>query len=75
MTPAPKILVINPGSTSTKVAVFRGRKCVFDKELKHPSKSLARYDSVLAQLDFRRRAIQPSGRCSATNRKNSEPVS
>ena len=55
--PAPKILVINPGSTSTKIAVFRGRRAVFERELKHPAKSLGRFDSVLAQLDFRRRAI------------------
>ena len=31
-----KILVINPGSTSTKIGVFEDEKLLFDKTLRHP---------------------------------------
>ena len=31
----PTIFVINPGSTSTKIALYRGRRCAWDIEVKH----------------------------------------
>jgi len=30
-----KILVINPGSTSTKIAVFDGENSIFEKIIRH----------------------------------------
>ena len=32
-----KILVINPGSTSTKIGVYEDEKLLFDKTLRHPA--------------------------------------
>ena len=53
---ATKILVINPGSTSTKVALFAGRKAVFDVELNHPRKTIEAFNDVMDQADLRRQA-------------------
>ena len=52
-----KILVINPGSTSTKVALFVGHRSRFQEHLRHAPKSLEAFPAVVAQTDFRRRAI------------------
>ena len=52
-----KILVINPGSTSTKIAVYEGRNSVFLKTIRHSAEQLARYDCVAAQYEFRKEMI------------------
>ena len=52
-----RILVINPGSPSTTVAVFENAPCLGEKDLKHSSDELTKYDSALDQLDMRRTAI------------------
>ena len=41
------ILVINPGSTSTTIAVFRGEEKVFDETLRHSREELAPFHPVL----------------------------
>lgn len=57
MTTTYKILAINPGSTSTKVAVFENDKEVFATTLRHSSEEIGRYKTILDQLDFRREVI------------------
>lgn len=52
-----KILAINPGSTSTKIAVFEGRKSVFLKSIKHTAEQLADYQSIGDQYEFRKEAV------------------
>ena len=52
------ILVINPGSTSTKIAVFRGEEKVFDETIRHSREELAPFRWVMEQVDFRRAAIE-----------------
>ena len=52
-----KILAINPGSTSTKVAVFENDKELFSTTLRHSSEEIGRYKTILDQLDFRREVI------------------
>ncbi len=52
-----KILVINPGSTSTKVAVFEGRNSVFLKTIRHSTEQLAHYDNIASQYEFRKEII------------------
>ena len=47
------ILVVNPGSTSTKVAVYRNAEPVHLKEYRHTREELAPYSSVLDQLEWR----------------------
>ena len=52
-----RILVINPGSTSTKIAVYEGEKQVFLKNIIHPAQELAPFATTYDQLDYRIGAI------------------
>lgn len=47
------ILVINPGSTSTKVAVYEDKKQVFMSSITHSDEELKRFNSVSEQHQFR----------------------
>lgn len=49
-----KILVLNPGSTSTKIAVFTGDTPLFTQTLTHTPEELAAFDRVAEQYAFRR---------------------
>lgn len=51
------ILVINPGSTSTKIAVFEETARLFDKSVSHSSDEIKKYPSIAAQYEFRHEAI------------------
>lgn len=51
------LLVINPGSTSTKVAVFINDKLIQESVLKHDVADLARFPSIIDQLEFRKNII------------------
>lgn len=51
------ILAINPGSTSTKVALYDQERPLLDMTLRHTAEELARFPSVAAQLDWRRELI------------------
>ena len=55
--PIPKILVINPGSTSTKIAVFQGEVCLMSQTIRHYLDDLIHYQSVIAQYEFRKDII------------------
>ena len=48
-----KILVINPGSTSTKVSLFLDEELLFEKNLFHDAPELLKYPHVNNQLPFR----------------------
>lgn len=52
-----KILAINPGSTSTKIAVFENAKQVFLKNIKHTSEELAGFEKITDQYEFRKNII------------------
>jgi len=52
-----KSLVINPGSTSTKIGIFEDETLLFDETLRHSTEEIARYDSIIDQKDFRRDII------------------
>lgn len=52
-----KILAINPGSTSTKVAVYRNSKSVFLKTIRHHSEELQRFAKIADQFEFRKEII------------------
>lgn len=54
---AHRILVINPGSTSTKVGVFEGDRSVFTKTVDHDAAKLAEFPDVSSQLPYRRETI------------------
>ncbi len=55
-----KILVINPGSTSTKIAVFEDKKPVFVETIRLSNEETANFSSVLDQTDFRRQQVLDS---------------
>jgi butyrate kinase len=52
-----KILVINPGSTSTKIAVYENIKSVLLKTLRHSQEDLAGFTDIPGQYAFRKEAI------------------
>lgn len=51
------ILAINPGSTSTKVAVYDGETQLFVKNIKHSAEEIAKYDRIADQYEFRKSLI------------------
>jgi butyrate kinase len=55
-----RVLAINPGSTSTKIAVYEGERERFTKELKHTAEELHPFDGqpITAQFHFRKAAIE-----------------
>ncbi|MFO8041596.1 MAG: butyrate kinase [Alkalispirochaeta sp.] len=57
MAPVQLVLAINPGSTSTKIAVFHGERCLLERSVTHTLQELARFPSVNDQRDYRREAI------------------
>lgn len=52
-----KLLIINPGSTSTKIGVYEGEKEVLEETLRHSSEEILKYDTIFDQLDFRKEVI------------------
>ncbi|WP_051002315.1 butyrate kinase [Virgibacillus halodenitrificans] len=55
--PQYRILVINPGSTSTKIGVFNNEHCIFEKTLRHNVEELSRFPHVVDQFEFRKQVI------------------
>ena len=55
---AVRSLIINPGSTSTKIAVFEDTDKVFDKTLRHSTEELAEYEKIADQKGFRKDIIE-----------------
>lgn len=47
------ILVINPGSTSTKVAIFKNRELLAKKEIYHKPEELSGFEGILDQREYR----------------------
>ncbi|MCD7033226.1 butyrate kinase [Metabacillus sp. GX 13764] len=52
-----RILVINPGSTSTKIGVFDNERGIFEKTLRHDADEINSFNSVINQYEFRKQAI------------------
>ena len=52
-----KLLIINPGSTSTKVSVFEGRACLCEQNIFHDAPELMRFSDVNSQLPFRKQIV------------------
>ena len=52
-----KVLVINPGATSTKIAVFEEDQQLFKLGLDHSAEELDQFDKVIDQADYRKKAI------------------
>ena len=52
-----RVLVINPGSTSTKLAVFDNETPVLEKTLRHATAELDKYERISEQFEFRKQVI------------------
>lgn len=52
-----RVFAINPGSTSTKVAMFDGDRCLFSKNVAHDAAELAKFKGMPEQLPYRRDMI------------------
>ena len=52
-----KVFAINPGSTSTKIAMFEGDKEVFFKNVSHDAEKLKEFKEIRDQFDYRKETI------------------
>ncbi|HLO12253.1 MAG TPA: butyrate kinase [Pseudoneobacillus sp.] len=52
-----RILVINPGSTSTKIGVFDNEMSILEKTIRHESETINRFDNIIDQYEFRKNTI------------------
>lgn len=50
-----RILAINPGSTSTKIAVYDNEKQILVKSIDHKVEDLEKYDKVQEQFEMRKK--------------------
>lgn len=57
MTEKNLILAINPGSTSTKIAIYNGTEQLFLKNIKHAAEELAPFAKIADQYEFRKELI------------------
>ncbi|KGG80102.1 butyrate kinase [Caloranaerobacter azorensis H53214] len=51
------VLAINPGSTSTKVAVYQGKEKVILKKIEHSASDLEKFDKITDQYEYRLKLI------------------
>ena len=52
-----KSLIINPGSTSTKIGVFEDETLLFEETLRHSTEEISQYATIADQKDFRKKII------------------
>lgn len=52
-----RVLVINPGSTSTKVALYRGTRCAAQETTRHSAKTLRSFHTLIDQVPMRQAAV------------------
>lgn len=53
-----RVLAVNPGSTSTKFAVYDGENQVFSSTLNHSVEELSKFKSIIDQFEMRRTEIE-----------------
>ena len=52
-----KLLIINPGSTSTKIGVYEDEKEILEETIRHTNEEIKRYDTIFDQFGFRKEVI------------------
>lgn len=52
-----RILVINPGSTSTKIGVFDNDVQILEKTIRHSTEEMADFPAIIDQFQFRKQTI------------------
>ncbi len=53
-----KTLIINPGSTSTKLAIFEDEKQAWEVQLSHSSKEINKFEKIIDQLEWRQELVR-----------------
>lgn len=53
-----KLLILNPGSTSTKIAYYEEENQIFVESISHSADIIAKYDKVIDQYEFRKEMIE-----------------
>lgn len=51
------LLIINPGSTSTKIGVYQDENQIFEKTLRHSAEEIGQFDTIYSQKNFRKEVI------------------
>jgi len=51
------ILAINPGSTSTKIGLFRGTEAIYEQTLRYSNDELAEFPRIIDQYTFRKNSV------------------
>ena len=52
-----KILAINPGSTSTKIALYEDEKEIFTETIEHPVEVIEKFENVQEQYEMRENLV------------------
>lgn len=52
-----KLLILNPGSTSTKIGVYDGENEILEETLRHSSEEIEKYATIYDQFEFRKEVI------------------
>lgn len=52
-----KVLAINPGSTSTKIALYEDEKELIVKTLDHPVEEIEKYEKIVDQFEMRKNVV------------------
>jgi len=53
-----RVLAINPGSTSTKIALYEETHCLFEEVIRHNKEELSPFVDIYAQYDYRRELVE-----------------
>ncbi|MDE5691049.1 MAG: butyrate kinase, partial [Alistipes sp.] len=69
-----KILALNPGSTSTKLALYDDEQPLLELTLRHSTEEVSRFTDVIDQLDWRRGLILESLRSNGFDLKELSAV-
>ncbi|EIT87311.1 butyrate kinase [Fictibacillus macauensis ZFHKF-1] len=52
-----RLLVINPGSTSTKIGIYDNERAILEKTIRHSTEELSAFSHIIDQYDFRKQTI------------------
>ncbi len=53
-----KLLIINPGSTSTKLAIYEDQNKLFQENIEHDANQIGKFESISDQIPFRMEVIK-----------------
>ncbi len=68
------ILVINPGSTTTKLSLFKNETLLFGEKIAHSNESLKTFDRIMDQYEFRKKMILDFLKKKSVNLENIDAV-